>query len=104
MTNTNNISSRHLGIPSELRSLQETEMLNPNDDEESCCKFLSSFDWKDSMLQQHEIKKIESLFVEFHDIFARHRFDIGIKEEFTVKLTQRMTHQHRAKACQPRLS
>ena len=25
--------------------------------------------------------------VEFHDIFARHRFDIGMNEEFTVKLT-----------------
>ena len=56
------------------------------------------------MLQQHEIRKIESLFVEFHDIFARHRFDIGIKEEITVKLTPKMTHQHRAKACQLRLT
>ena len=25
--------------------------------------------------------------MEFHDIFARHRFDIGVNEEFTVKLT-----------------
>ena len=39
------------------------------------------------MLQQHEVKQIEALLVEFHDIFARHRFDIGMNEEFTVKLT-----------------
>ena len=39
------------------------------------------------MLQQHEIKQIEALMVEFHDIFARHRFDIGVNEEFTVELT-----------------
>ena len=39
------------------------------------------------MLQQHEIKQIEALLVEFHDIFARHRIDIGMNEEFTVKLT-----------------
>ena len=38
-------------------------------------------------MQQHEIKTIESLLVEIHEIFARHRFDIGINEEFTVKLT-----------------
>ena len=38
-------------------------------------------------LQQHEIKHIEALLVEFHDIFARHSFDIGMNEEFTVKLT-----------------
>ena len=39
------------------------------------------------MLQQHEIKQIEAFLVEFYDIFARHRFDIDINEEFTVKLT-----------------
>ena len=74
-------------ILQELRNLQEAEQLDPQNDEESRHKFLSNFDWKDSMLQQHEIKKIESLLVEYHDIFARHRFDIGMNEEFTVKLT-----------------
>ena len=71
----------------ELRNLQEAESLNPQEDEESRQKFFSNFDWKDSMLQQHEIKQIEALLVELHDIFARHRFDIGMNEEFTVKLT-----------------
>ena len=33
------------------------------------------------------MRQIETLLVEFHDIFARHRFDIGVNEEFTVKLT-----------------
>ena len=51
------------------------------------------------MLQQHEIKQIEALLVEFHDIFARHRFDIGVNEEFTVKLTPRMNHPPLARAC-----
>ena len=71
----------------ELRNLQEAEELDPQQNDISRQKFLDNFDWKDSMLQQHEIKKIESLLVEFHDIFARHRFDIGMNEEFTVKLT-----------------
>ena len=39
------------------------------------------------MLQQNEIKQIEALMVDFHDIFARHRLDISVNEEFTVKLT-----------------
>ena len=39
------------------------------------------------MLQHNEIKQIEALLVDFHDLFARHRFDIGMNEEFTVKLT-----------------
>ena len=68
--------------------MQEAEKLNPNDDDESRRKFPSNFDWRDSMLQQHEIKRIESLLIEIHDVFARRGFDIGInEEEFTVKLT-----------------
>ena len=74
-------------ILKELQNLQEAESLNPQEDEESRQKFLSNFDWKDSMLQQQEIKQIEALLVEFHNIFARHRFAIGMNEEFAVKLT-----------------
>ena len=71
----------------ELRNLQEAENLNPQEYEKSRQKFLSNFDWKVSRLQQHEIKQREALLVEFHDTFARHRFNIGMNEEFTVKLT-----------------
>ena len=38
------------------------------------------------MLQPAEKARIEDLLVEFHDIFARHRFDIGMNEDFKVKL------------------
>ena len=34
------------------------------------------------MLQQHEIRQIETLLVEFYDIVARHRFGIGVNGEF----------------------
>ena len=74
-------------ILSELINLQELEKLNPQDDPESRRQFLSNFDWTDSMLQPAEIARIEYLLVEFHDIFARHRFDIGMNEDFKVKLT-----------------
>ena len=39
------------------------------------------------MLQPPEIARIEDLLVEYHDILARHRFDIGMNEDFKVKLT-----------------
>ena len=72
---------------SELISLQELEKLNPQDNPESRRQFLSNFDWTVSMLQPIEIARIEDLLVEFHNIFARHRFDIGMNEDFKVKLT-----------------
>ena len=74
-------------ILSEMINLQELEKLNPQDDPESRRQFLSNFDWTDSMLQPAEIACIEDLLVGFHDIFARHRFDIGMNEDFKVKLT-----------------
>ena len=74
-------------ILKELRNLQELEKLNPQDDLESRKQFLANFDWADSTLNPTEIAQIEELLVEFHDIFARHRFDIGMNEDFKVKLT-----------------
>ena len=70
--------------PIQKRILRELQALQ---DEESRAKLLGNFDWKDSTLTPEEKEKIEELLVEFHDIFARHRFDIGMNEEFKVKLT-----------------
>ena len=71
----------------ELQALQDLETLDPTKDEVSRAKFLENFDWKDFTLTPEEKVKIEELLVEFHDIFARHRFDTGMNEEFKVKLT-----------------
>ena len=49
--------------------------------------FFSNFDWTDTTLNPEEQKQIEEILIEFHDIFARHRFDIGTNREFKVKLT-----------------
>ena len=71
----------------ELRNLQELEKLNPQDDPESRKQFLANFDWADSTLNSTEIAQIEELLVEFHDIFAQHRLNIGMNEDVKVKLT-----------------
>ena len=71
----------------ELRNLQDLEKLNHQDDPESRKQFLANFDWADSTLNSAENSQIEELHVEFHDIFARHCFDIGMKEDFKVTLT-----------------
>ena len=74
-------------ILSQLINLQELEKLNPQDNPESRRQFLSNVDWIDSMLQPTEIARIEDLLVEFHDILTKHRFDIGMNEDFKFKLT-----------------
>ena len=74
-------------IYQELLELQQLEKLNPNDNDTSRKTFLSNFDWSDTTLGPDERQEIEVILIEFHDIFARHRFDIGINREFKVKLT-----------------
>ena len=74
-------------ILNELRELEQMEKLNPLETAESRSQFLSNFDWADSTLQPDAKQAVEDLLVEFQDIFARHRFDIGINTEFKVQLT-----------------
>ena len=74
-------------ILTELRELQRREKLNPKDDIESRTEFLKRFDWTDTLLTETEKQAVEDILVEYHDIFARHRMDIGMNTEFKVKLT-----------------
>ena len=74
-------------IYDELLELKQLEQLNQNDNDESRKKFLTHFDWTDTTLSPFEKQHIEDILVQNHDIFARHRFDIGTNREFKVKLT-----------------
>ena len=49
--------------------------------------FLKRFDWTDTLLAETEKQAVENILVECHDIFARHRRDIGMNTEFKVRLT-----------------
>ena len=74
-------------ILKELRELQQKEKLNPKDNIESRIEFLKRFDWTDTLLNENEKHAVEDILVEYHDIFARHRMDIGMNTEFKVRLT-----------------
>ena len=71
----------------ELNELKDKEKLNPQESTKSRKEFLKRFDWADTLLTEMEKQAIEDIVVEYHDIFARHRMDIGINTEFKVKLT-----------------
>ena len=74
-------------ILKELNELKDKEKLTPQESTESRTKFLKRFDWTDTLLTEIEKQAIENILVEYHDIFARHRMDIGMNTEFKVKLT-----------------
>ena len=75
-------------ILNELRELEQLEKLDLLADTDSRNQFLSIFDYyTDSTLPPDAKQAVENLLVQFHDFFARHRFDIGINTEFKVQLT-----------------
>ena len=84
-------SEDHTPIPTwtlnELNKLKEKEKLNPQESTESRNKFLKRFDWTNTLLTEMEKQAIEDILIEYHDIFARRRLDIGMNTEFKVKLT-----------------
>ena len=65
-------------ILKELNELKDKEKLNPQESTESRNKFLTRFDWTDTLLTEMEKQAIENILVEYHDIFGRHRMDIGM--------------------------
>ena len=64
-----------------------TKKLNPQESTQSRTKFLKRFDWKDTLITETAKKAIEDILVNYHDIFTRHRMDIGMNMELEVKLT-----------------
>ena len=72
-------------VYNEHLELKVLKKLNPHDSGTSRTNFLSHFDWSDTTLNPGEREEIEQILVDFHDIFARHRFDIAINREFKVK-------------------
>ena len=74
-------------ILKELNELKDKEKLNPQESTEARNKFLKRFDWTNTLLTETEKQAMEDILVEYHDIFARHRMDIGMNTEFNVKLT-----------------
>ena len=64
----------------------ETKKNNPQENTESRNKFLKRFGWTDTLLTETEKQAIEVILVDYHDISAGHKMDIGVNMEFEVKL------------------
>ena len=63
------------------------KLIPPQESTESWTKFLKRFDWKDTLKTETAKQAIEDILVNYHDIFARHRMDIGMNTELELKLT-----------------
>ena len=61
----------------QLQNLQERQKLDPKGNHQDEITFLSKFLCEKSALNEKQKVVLGELLVEFSDIFAKHRFDIG---------------------------
>ena len=80
-------SPKQKRILRKINELKEKEKLKPNGSTNSRNKLLKRFDWTDTLLTETKKQAIDDILVDYHDIFARLRMDIGTNTEFKVKLT-----------------
>ena len=71
----------------QLQENREKEKLKHFSSNEDRVKFLKQILWESTLLTIEEKTQVEEFLVEYHDIFARHRLDVGRNDVFKVKFT-----------------
>ena len=59
----------------------------PKGDADSVTNFLERFDWYHNLFTEADKQGVKDILVEYHDIFARHRKDIGMNTQIKVEVT-----------------
>ena len=63
------------------------EKLDPKGNHQDIIHFLNKFPWEQLALNDEQKAVVCELLVEFSDIFAKHRFDVGYNTDLKIKLT-----------------
>ena len=74
-------------IYDQILQLQRQEKMDPKNNEADKLEFLKNFSWDTCVLNIDQKRQLEEILVEYHDVFAKHRFDVGYNTELKIKLT-----------------
>ena len=85
--NPENLPSLQRKFYDNITELQQRDTLDPQQNSGGRETFLKQFDWSKSALTAKQIQEMQDFLVEYNDIFAKHRFDVGYNTELKVKLT-----------------
>ena len=61
--------------------------MDPRKNEADKVDFLKKFSWDTCVLNADQKRQLEEFLVEYHDVFAKHCFDVGYSTELKIKLT-----------------
>ena len=74
-------------IYDKIITLRGKKQLNPTKTDAQRKKFLSKFNWNESLRNEDDKSQSGAFLVNHHSGIARHRLDIGINTDFNVELT-----------------
>ena len=86
-TDLSNLSPLQREIYDQILQLRRCKKLNPKTNLHGRPEFLKKFAWDTCVLSADEKSKLEDFLVEYHNVFAKHRFDVGYNTELKIKLT-----------------
>ena len=66
--------------------LQRQEKKHPKNKEADKLDFSKKFSWDTCVLNVDQKRQLEEFLVEYHDVFAKQRFDVGYNTELKIKL------------------
>ena len=67
--------------------LQRQGEMDPKNNEGDKLEYLKKISWQNCVIKIDQRRQLEEFLVEYHNVFAKHRFDVGYNTEFRVKLT-----------------
>ena len=71
----------------QILQLQREEKLDPKNNEADKLEFLKKSSWDTCVLNADQKRQFEEFLIEYHDVFAKHRSDVGYNTELKIKLT-----------------
>ena len=77
----------HLSREKPILQLQRQEKLDPKNIEADKLDFLKKILWDTCVLNVDQKRQLEEFLAEYHDVFAKHRFDVGYNAELKIELT-----------------
>ena len=85
--NPENLPPLQRKILDNISELQQRDSPNPHSNKKDKETFLKQFDYSKLSLNADQIAQMHYLLIEYYDIFAKHRFNVGYNTELKVKLT-----------------
>ena len=64
-------------IYDQILQLQRLEKMKPTENAHDRREFLKKFSWDTCVLSNAQKEELEEFLVDYHDVFAKHRFDVG---------------------------